>query len=68
MKINLPIIMIFGAGLALAVSGCSRKPDAKTELEKAVSALSTTEPAPAAPPRSEVLLEEIRDLLAARGT
>ena len=50
MKINLPIIMIFGASLALADSGCSRKSDAKTELEKAANALSTAEPAAAAPP------------------
>jgi len=41
--------MMFGASLALAVSGCSRKTDAKTELEKAASALSAAEPAPVAP-------------------
>jgi hypothetical protein len=50
MKIDLPIIVIFGASLALAACGCSRKSDAKTELEKAANALSTAEPAPTTPP------------------
>jgi hypothetical protein len=51
MKIDLPIIMMFGASLALAASGCSRKSDAKTELEKAANALSAAEPAPATAPQ-----------------
>jgi hypothetical protein len=51
MKIDLPIIMMFGASLALAACGCSRKSDAKTQLEKAANALSAAEPAPAAAPQ-----------------
>jgi hypothetical protein len=51
MKIDLPIMMMFGATLALSACGCSRKSDAKTQMEKAVNALSAAEPAPAAAPQ-----------------
>lgn len=44
--------MLFGAALAVALPGCSKKTDATAELEKAASTLATAEtaPAPAAAP------------------
>ena len=51
MKNNLLIVLTLGAGLALAATGCSHKTDANSELEKAASEISKTEPTP--PPAIE---------------
>jgi hypothetical protein len=45
----LEVLMILGASLCLAFAGCNRKPDAKTELEKAATELAKADPAPVAP-------------------
>jgi hypothetical protein len=48
MSFNFPTMMVWGTSLFVALTGCARKPDANTELEKAASALE--QPAPAQPP------------------
>ena len=49
MKNSFPAALVFSASLCLAFIGCSRKPDAKTELEKAATELAKADPAPVAP-------------------
>jgi len=47
---NIPTILALCASLVVAAIGCSRKPDANTELEKAAKALEKAEPTQTAPP------------------
>jgi hypothetical protein len=49
MKNSFPAALVLSASLFLAFIGCSRKPDAKTELEKAATELAKADPAPVAP-------------------
>ncbi|MDB6109065.1 MAG: hypothetical protein JWR69_815, partial [Pedosphaera sp.] len=47
MKESFPATTVLCAALILAFSGCSKKTDAKSELEKTASLLEKTEAAPA---------------------
>jgi hypothetical protein len=54
MKNSLFLIAILSACMGTYVAGCNRKPDAKSELEKAAATLEKSDPAPAAPAQSAV--------------
>jgi hypothetical protein len=50
MKNGFPLVMALVVSLYAAFSGCSRKPDAKTELDKAQIELAKPQPAAETPP------------------
>ncbi len=52
MKNNFLIIIVLGASLVVASTGCNRKTDVNTELEKAAGSLAKTEPVQTASPAS----------------
>ena len=49
MRKSIPTIMVLCASLAVAAFGCRQKEDARSELDKAASAMAQGQPAPAAP-------------------
>lgn len=53
MKTNFLTVIVICAGVAAALCGCRAQTDAKTELEKAASALAEPPPAQAAQPAAE---------------
>src|SRR6059036_3051440 len=56
----MPTTMVLCASLAVAVVGCSRKPDANTELEKAAKALEKAEPAQTPPPAPSQIAQPLQ--------
>jgi len=48
MNLSLPTLTVWGVSLFVALTGCTRKPNANTELQKAASTLE--QPAPAQSP------------------
>lgn len=53
MKTNSPAVFILCAGVAVVSCGCRAKTDAKSELEKAASALAEPQPAQPTQPAAE---------------
>ena len=49
MKNSFPLIAVLCACVATGLEGCSRKPDAKSELETVAAALEKSDPTPPAP-------------------